>query len=57
MPELSPIQQTAAAWLLANWEGAVNGAPLTAQLRVRYGLAFADAVRVIAEAKRQRVKP
>jgi hypothetical protein len=40
-------------WLATNWEGAILGAPLTAQLRERYGIGFADAV-VIAEAKRRR---
>ena len=44
---------TAAAWLAMNWESAVKGAPLTLQLRERFGLPFADAVRAIAEAKRR----
>jgi hypothetical protein len=48
------IMDTAADWLAANWEGAVKGAPLTVQLRERYGIAFADAVKVIAEARRRR---
>lgn len=45
---------TAADWLATNWEGAVKGAPLTVQLRERFGLPFADAVKVIAEARRRR---
>ena len=44
---------SAAAWLATNWDSAVNGAPLTLQLRERFGLPFADAVRAIAEAKRR----
>lgn len=52
-PEPS-IFDNAADWLATNWESAISGAPLTAQLRERYGLAFADAVKVIAEAKRRR---
>jgi hypothetical protein len=45
--------ETAAEWLATNWESAVTGAPLTLQLRKRFGLPFADAVRAIAEAKRR----
>lgn len=54
MTMVSSNLETAADWLATNWEGAVKGAPLTVQLRERYGLAFADAVKVIAEARRQR---
>jgi hypothetical protein len=50
----TPLDITdAATWLAANWEGAVSGAPLTKQLRERFGLAIPDAVKAIAEAKRR----
>jgi hypothetical protein len=50
----TPLDITdAATWLAANWEGAVYGAPLTKQLRERFGLAIPDAVKAIAEAKRR----
>ncbi|MCW5720015.1 MAG: hypothetical protein KIS86_02625 [Devosia sp.] len=45
---------TAAEWLATNWESAVIGAALTAQLRERFGLEFSEAVKAIAEAKRLR---
>ena len=46
--------QKAADWLAANWKSAVLGAALTVQLRERFGLEFADAVKAIAEARRLR---
>jgi hypothetical protein len=44
----------ATIWLATNWDSAVIGAPLTVQLRERYGLEFSEAVKVIAEARRRR---
>ena len=54
MIDLTEAQKRATDWLATNWEGAVVGAPLTAQLRERFDLAFPDAVKVIAEARRRR---
>lgn len=50
---LTDTQRDAAVWLAENWEGAVYGAPLTKQLRERFGLAIPDAIKAIAEAKRR----
>lgn len=48
-----PSHDEAADWLASNWSEAANSGPLTLQLRERFSLQFADAVKVIAEAKRR----
>lgn len=50
---MHPNHDDAAGWLAQNWEAAAAGGPLTLQLRERFGLPFADAVKAIAEAKRR----
>ena len=50
---LTNAQKEAAEWLATNWEDAVYGAPLTKQLRERFGLPIPDAIKAIAEAKRR----
>jgi len=54
--DFRPLTDTlneAAEWLATNWEGVVYGAPLTKQLREKFGLAIPDAIKAIAEAKRR----
>lgn len=53
---LSPDQIKAADWLEANWDSAVRGAPILAQLRERFGLEFKQAVGTLAEVNRRRGK-
>lgn len=51
---LTPEQIKAADWLEANWESAVRGQPILAQLRDRFDLEFKQAVGALAEVNRRR---